>query len=508
MIRYLTRQCFLQSRLLPLGLTVIPFALLFGAIHLVVPLSPRAVLRPGDGVEFLKFSPDSSVFLTARDGTFKKVGPLQVWDVESGRERFAVAQGWKALETVHFSPDSRMLAAHEEAGDLKLWDARTGEELASVRPPTEFGNWVNFCFTPDGKFLAIKDYSPGWPEKDFIRFWNIRNKEDVGRIEGYFWTMQMAPDSHTFITYTRKDHAKVDRVIFWSLVAGKSPRRVKEIPVSADQICFTPDLAMMASANCSPDPNKRTEIAIWDMATGAKRFSFDYDEKDTHFQNLSFLADGKMLAASGGGGWQLDWHTQTTLWDVASTPVQIGSFTGPPELSSDGQWLALPDDNGAVLYRAATMLQHGNLTARDDVGPSIFGTYNNMKQYPSLSFSPDGRLIAVGGLYRFAPQLSWQRWLPSKMSSFLDDSSGSLVRLWETETAKECAAFVECRMAFFSPNGKTLVTMHHGGIMKLWDLPLHKPLAIVFGLTFIVWLPFVFIWRFIRAIARAGSFSK
>src|SRR5260370_4048340 len=254
----------------------------------------------------------------------------------------------------------------------------------------------------------------------------------------------------------------------------------------------------MAFANGYPDPKKLTEMAIWDTATGERQFSFDYDEKDTQTQDLTFFANGKMLVASGGGGTQLDWHTHTTLWDVASTTVQIGSFSGRPELSSDGQWLALPDDNGAMLYRAATMRQHGNLTAKDDVGPSIFGTYNNMKQNPSLLFSPDGRLIAVGGLYRFAPQLSWQRWLPSKMSSFLDGSSGSVTRLWETETGKECAAFVECRPAFFSPNGTTLVTVPSGGLMKLWDLPLHEPLAMVFGLTVILWLPFVFIWRFIK----------
>jgi hypothetical protein len=78
------------------------------------------------------------------------------------------------------------------------------------------------------------------------------------------------------------------------------------------------------------------------------------------------------------------------------------------------------------------------------------------------------------------------------------------VRLWDTRTGRQQAAFFECRQALFSPDGKTLATMHDNSIMKFWDVPLRKPLGTVLACTSISWLAAVLVWRLIR---RIGSNS-
>ena len=117
------------------------FAVVLAFVYWLTPVEPYATLHGSDKCHPLLFSPDSSMLVTCEEGPhIKPVGPLRVWDIAGGFERFSVASDWKAIETVLFSPDCSLLAAHEEEGDLKLWNARTGEEVACLRPETHFGN--------------------------------------------------------------------------------------------------------------------------------------------------------------------------------------------------------------------------------------------------------------------------------------------------------------------------------------------------------------------------------
>jgi WD40 repeat protein len=55
-----------------------------------------------------------------------------------------------------FSPDGRILAVavagkSDASGEIKLWDARTGQELASLQDDKVV---LSVTFSPDGKILA------------------------------------------------------------------------------------------------------------------------------------------------------------------------------------------------------------------------------------------------------------------------------------------------------------------------------------------------------------------
>jgi WD40 repeat protein len=290
--------------------------------------------------------------------------------------------------------------------------------------------------------------------------------------------------------------------MFWSSPADEPPRRLREFRIRGDNGAFSPDHSTMASFEWDGDPRKPTEIALWDMATGVKRCSFPYDEGDIHVDSLSFSANGSVLVATGGGGSQLDWRTRTTLWDVASTPIQIGSFSPRAMLSGGGEWLAVPHENGAALYRVAGMQRQGNFTVENDQGPSRWGIYNNRKEYPSLSFSPDGRMLAVAGLYHSVPPSPITTRMPSWIIRFLYPAGGSVVRLWDTASGRQQAAFFQCRQAFFSPDGKMLVTLLENGVLKLWALPLHWPMVTSLALTVVCWLPPILILQCVLGLRR------
>jgi hypothetical protein len=138
----LLRRIHLRSGWFRAGSAILLFAINFAAFNEVVPLSPRAVLNVSDDAPFLqsemlRFSPDSSMLITVRSTLGQPAGPLRVWDVQAAKERFSVGPPWTSVETAVFSADSRLLAAHEVLegnGNLGLWDARTGKELARLGP--------------------------------------------------------------------------------------------------------------------------------------------------------------------------------------------------------------------------------------------------------------------------------------------------------------------------------------------------------------------------------------
>src|SRR5207247_2791131 len=113
----------------------------------------------------------------------------------------------------------------------------------------------------------------------------------------YFWTLAFAPDGRTFATFRRKDRGKINEVLLWKM--DEVPVLLKQHQITAREVAFSPDLKTFAAADDLPNGNG--EVAMCDMATSEKQWSLIFKEDDTQLQSLSFLANGRILAAHGGG---------------------------------------------------------------------------------------------------------------------------------------------------------------------------------------------------------------
>ncbi len=174
---------------------------LFSAFWLT-PIQPYATLPVDARCSLRLFSPDSALLVTAGKHELGCcLGPLRVWDVERGVEQVSMAHSWKEIEDACFSPDGSLLAAHEKEGDLTVWNAKTGEQVASFRPETRSRQWVDFRFSPDGQFIIFQDFSKGVPGQGQISFWNVAANRLQGTIDSYIWTLVVAQDGESCATF-------------------------------------------------------------------------------------------------------------------------------------------------------------------------------------------------------------------------------------------------------------------------------------------------------------------
>jgi len=391
------------------------------------------------------FSPDGRIVAVAARGKFVSVGPVRLWDLRSGKELTSVAVDWNRLDHVCFSPDSKLIGVYDKKHGIGVWDAMTSKQVMAFRPHTVYDNYVGFWFSPDSKALIYEHYGEKFPDDKTLNVRNLGAVQDRASFTGERYLMQFGPDGKfaTFTTAVTRD--KRDRVLVWEWKGEKSPVLVKDYRVLVDEVAVSSDLATFATA-------EGAEVRVMDLATGRERLNFTDESKETHIQAIKFSANGKLLIVNAGGGTKLSWKTRSTVWDISGRRVRrVSEFVEEPEVSGDGRYLAgAHSETDVSLVETATGKALGRLTQKGDVTSSHFGTYKNMKVYPRMELSPDGRLAVVLGLF--------------------DESRRSFTRIHQLDPLKELGVLESCWQARFAPDGKSMVTMTGTGQVRLWKI--------------------------------------
>ena len=129
----------------------------------------------GGVAQDVTFSPDSSMLVAAFVNPDGQGGAAVAWRVSDGKELFTlnIDDGYGRGSAVAFSPDGELLATGGGTGEIKLWDARTGEQSGPSLTGT--AGWVLALeFGPTSERL-VSTGSDG-----VTRLWDLERRAPFG----------------------------------------------------------------------------------------------------------------------------------------------------------------------------------------------------------------------------------------------------------------------------------------------------------------------------------------
>jgi hypothetical protein len=206
---------------------------------------------------------------------------------------------------------------------------------------------------------------------------------------------------------------------------------------------LSPDGSLLAA-------RQEGQVTFWDVATGRAAGRISGNPAD--FGEVAFSPDGHWLAAGGGGSLKL-WQVPGGNEQAALLVSADMQFHPGPTFSPDGQWLAFrAEEPGHVRHVTVWDLAHGRERA------TIPGRAG------ALLFSPDGKLLA------FESQELSPSGPPVGRIRLWDTAAGQEIHPFEAHPGP-------LRVLTFSPDGRTLAVGERKGWqwagphdVKLWDL--------------------------------------
>jgi RNA polymerase sigma factor (sigma-70 family) len=275
------------------------------------------------------------------------------------RKRMAHAHN---VLSVAFSPDGKALASGSRDETIKLWDAQTGQERATLKDHRDGVHSV--AFSPDGKVLA----SGG--EDKLIKLWDVKTGRERATLRGHtklVWSVAFSPDGKVLASGSADKTVKL-----WDVAAGLERATLKGHTNEVRSVAFSPDGKVLASGSADKT------IKLWDAQTGQERATLK-DHRD-EVRSVAFSPDGKVLASASADGTVKPWDARTgreraTLKGHRRSVLCVAFSPG-------GQVLASGDSDGTLKVWDA---QTGQERASFKV---------DKQTVLAVAFSPDGTALA------------------------------------------------------------------------------------------------------------------
>ena len=416
-------------------------------------------------------------------------GGIILWDVATRTPTGLPFTGHAGrVESVAFSPDSRILASGSNDNTIILWDVATRKPIG--QPLIGHANWVrSVAFSPDSKILASGD------EDATIFIWDVSTGRPISQpLIGHtsaISSLAFSPDGMTLASGSWDFTISLWGVPTLLISSTAAPLAPAGQPFArhtdrVNSVAFSPDGKILASGS------NDTSVILWDVATGN---SIDQPligltsplDQPYWVRSVAFSPDGKILASGG--------YPDIILWDIATHKL-IGqlltehtNWVESVAFSPDGKILASGSDDGNIILT--------DVSTGEPVGQPLIG---HTDWVMSVAFSPDGNTLASGShdgsviLWEISsgkPLDQSPTWRPFKINSVAFSPDGktlasayndNTIILWDVSSGDPIGQPLighthEVNSIAFSPDGKNLISGSWDSTVILWDLATHKPIG-------------------------------
>ncbi len=152
----------------------------------------------------MAFSPDGTRIVSGGGGrdskTHKLVGELKVWDAATGQEVFTLKGHASYVGSVSFSPDGKQIASASGDQTVKVWDAVTGQETLTLKGHTSSVGSVSF--SPDGTRIASAS------SDQTVKLWDTVTGQETLTLKGHA-NVSFSPDGTRIASASTDNTVKV-----------------------------------------------------------------------------------------------------------------------------------------------------------------------------------------------------------------------------------------------------------------------------------------------------------
>jgi WD40 repeat protein len=416
---------------------------------------------PGGVIASLAISPDGRILVAGSGAASSTGGIIQLWNVSDPARPVSsgasVQAGAYLITSVAFSPDGDTLASAGADQTVRLWHIAGGGLITPIGPPVGTTNAIQFssvAFSPDGRTVASSS-------RNSIQLWTATRQGLIllgvpltghtGPVE----SLAFSPDGQSLASGSEDYTARL-----WKL----PPDVLTDTAAQVVSTVFSPNGHILAAGNSS-----RT-IQLWNLNDPALpsllgpafKLRTTTSGAVQGITSVAFSPGGRILAAATYDG-------AIQLWDIADPahPSPLGKVlslvhdgshvygTTQVAFSPDGRVLAVGGGNGIIDL----------LNVADPAAPTRIGQHfqGSSAQVDSLAFSPNGRILGTGTI-------------------------DGAIRLWNIANPAapvllghfQNPAFSASPVlsVAFSPDGRTLATGSSDSLIRLWNVanPTHVKL--------------------------------